>query len=113
MAVWLYQGVWCKVLGRCPDELRIVQDVPGMPRRLARPALATLGAVEVGLAAWVVSGRRPVAAAWAETGLVAAMNGAGLAFGRRHIAAPKALLAENVVFLALVWWTAANERDGG
>jgi hypothetical protein len=37
------------------------------------------------------------------------MNGGGLAWGRRHISAPRALLAENAAFLALVWWAAAND----
>ena len=109
--VWLYHGLWCKVLARCEDQFEIVADLPGMPRALARSALVSLGLVEVALAAWVLSGRRAEEAAWAETGLLVAMNGGGLAFSRRHIRAPKALVAENVAFLALVWWTAANERD--
>jgi DoxX-like family len=57
--VWLYHGFWCKVAGRCPDQLRIVEDLPGIPRRLAKPALVALGFVEIALSAWVVSGRRP------------------------------------------------------
>lgn len=109
--IWLYHGLWCKVLARCEDQLRIVADLPGMPTALARPALVSLGLTEMALAAWVLSGRRAVEAAWAETGLLVAMNGGGLAFSRRHIRAPKALVAENLAFLALVWWTAANERD--
>ncbi|MDP8910645.1 MAG: DoxX-like family protein [Actinomycetota bacterium] len=108
--VWLYHGLWCKVLGRCADQLRIVADLPGMPRPLAKPALVTLGLAEITLSAWVISGRRPRQAALAETALLTAMNGGGLAWGRRHIAAPKALLAENLAFLALVWWAANNDR---
>ena len=109
--VWVYHGLWCKILGRCADQLRVIEDLPGMPRALARPALTALGAAELALAAWVLSGRRPVDAARAETGLLVAMNGGGFAFSRRHIAAPRALLAENLAFLALVWWTAASERE--
>jgi AbrB family looped-hinge helix DNA binding protein len=30
--VWLYQGLWCKVLGRCPGHRAIVEAVPGLPR---------------------------------------------------------------------------------
>ncbi len=107
--VWLYHGLWCKVLGRCEDQLRVVEDLPGMPRALARPALVALGLVEVALSAWVISGRRPHEAARAETALLVAMNGGGLAFSREHISAPRALVAENLAFLALVWWTAASE----
>lgn len=107
--VWIYHGFWCKVAGRCPDQLRIVQDLPGMPRRLAEPALVGLGLVEMALAAWVISGRLPRKAAIAETALLTVMNGGGLAWGRRHIAAPKALVAENLAFLALLWWAAHND----
>ena len=108
--VWLYHGLWCKVLGRCEEQLRVLEDLPGMPRRAARPALVALGLAEVALAAWVISGRRARDAAVAETGLLALMNGGGFAFSRRHIAAPKALLAENLAFLAAVWWAAASEE---
>jgi hypothetical protein len=107
--VWLYHGLWCKILGRCPDQLRVVEDLPGMPRRLAKPALVALGVVEIAFAGWVLSGRRPRTAAAAESGALALMNGGGLAFGRRHIAHPRALVAENLAFLALVWWAAVNE----
>jgi DoxX-like protein len=57
--VWLYHGLWCKVLGRCPDQLRVVDDLPFVPRAVARLALTALGVVEIGLSAWVISGRRP------------------------------------------------------
>ena len=26
--VWIYEGLWCKILGRSENELRIVQAVP-------------------------------------------------------------------------------------
>jgi hypothetical protein len=38
------------------------------------------------------------------------MNAGGFAFGRRHIAAPKALLLENACFLALAWLAAELDR---
>ena len=109
--VWLYHGLWCKVLGRCPEQRDIVGDVPFLPRPLTKPALLALGLVEIACSGWVISGRRPVLAAAAQTALLAGMNGGGLAWGRRHIPAPKALIAENVVFTALVWWAAQNDRE--
>jgi hypothetical protein len=110
--VWLYHGLWCKVLGRCPEQLDIVGDVPFLPRRLTKPALVALGLLEVAFSGWVISGRRPMLAASAQTALLAGMNGGGLVWGRKHIAAPSALVGENVAFLALVWWAAQNDRDG-
>jgi hypothetical protein len=80
-----------------------------MPRRLAKPGLVGLGVVEIALAVWVISGRLPRKAAITETALLAVMNGGGLVWGRRHIPAPRALLAENLTFLGLLWWAAHND----
>jgi uncharacterized membrane protein YphA (DoxX/SURF4 family) len=107
--VWLYHGLWCKVLGRCPDQLRVLQDVPGLGGRRGKTLLFALGLAETALAAWVISGVKPKLAAATGTALVAGMNAGGLTYGRRHIAAPRMLVAENVGFLALAWWAAAND----
>jgi hypothetical protein len=37
------------------------------------------------------------------------MNAGGLTFGRRHIATPKTMLAENAAFLALTWLAAEED----
>jgi hypothetical protein len=83
--VWMYHGLWCKVLGRCPEQLDIVAAAPFLPRRLAQPAVFALGLAEIAFATWVLSGRRPLLAAAAQTALLAGMNGGGLAWGRTHI----------------------------
>ena len=108
--VWLYHGLWCKLLGGCPEQLRIVEKVPGLPRGLAKPTLLALGAVEVAFAGWVISARRPRAAAVAQTAAIAAMNGGGLAWAREHVPHPRALVAENAAFLLLLWWAAESDR---
>ena len=108
--VWLYHGLWCKVLGRSPEQARVVADLPGLGRRGPKVLLLGLGAAETVLAGWVISGVRPRLAAATGTALVLAMNAGGLAFGRRHIEAPKALLVENAGFLVLVWLAAETDR---
>jgi len=108
--VWLYHGLWCKVLGRCPEQAQVVADLPGLGRRGPNVLLLGLGAAETVLAGWVISGVRPRLAAATGTALVLAMNAGGLAFGRRHIAAPKALLVENAGFLVLAWLAAETDR---
>jgi hypothetical protein len=107
--VWLYHGLWCKLLGRCPEQLDVVAAVPRLRGKLAKPVLLGIGAVETALAVWVVSGRRPRGAAVVGTMLVAGMNAGGLAFGRRHIPAPTTMVAENVAFLALAWLAAEED----
>ena len=72
-----------------------------------------LGVAELGFAAWVVSAHRPRLAALAQTAAVAAMNGGGIAWAREHVPAPRALLAENAAFVALLWWAAESDRDAG
>lgn len=108
--VWGYHGLWCKLLRRCPDQLDVIADVPLVGGRRAGAALTALGAAEVALAAWVLSARGARAAAWTQTALLAGMNGGGFVWGRQHIPHPRALLAENAAFLALVWWAAVNDE---
>jgi hypothetical protein len=90
-----------------------VADLPGLGGRPAKALLLALGAAETALAGWVISGARPRLAAATGTALVLSMNAGGLAYGRRHIPAPKALLLENACFLALVWLAAEADRAAG
>ena len=49
--VWLYQGLWCKLLARCPGHLAIVQAVPGLGIGSTVPStVGTLIVVAVGRA---------------------------------------------------------------
>jgi uncharacterized membrane protein YphA (DoxX/SURF4 family) len=107
--VWLYHGLWCKLLGRCPDQVEVVAAVPGLRGGSARAVLLGIGVVETALALWVVSGRRPRVAAAGGTALVAGMNAGGLLFGRRHIPAAKTMLVENAAFLGLAWLAAEQD----
>jgi S-adenosylmethionine:diacylglycerol 3-amino-3-carboxypropyl transferase len=110
--VWLYQGLWCKLLGGCPGHLAIVQAVPGLGASGGAILLAGLGLFETGLAFWVLSGWRPRAAALVQTALLVAMNGGGLLWGREHIADPGAMITQNFAFLTLAWIVAGTRRPG-
>ena len=101
--VWLYNGLWCKLLAGCPGHAAIVADVPGVEPVGGGRILAALGLLEAGLAAWVLSGRKPVLAALVQTSLLLAMNVGGLVWGRARIADPAAMVVNNLAFLALVW----------
>jgi uncharacterized membrane protein YphA (DoxX/SURF4 family) len=107
--VWLYHGLWCKLLGGCPEQVDVVAAVPWLRGGRAKPVLLAIGVVETVLAAWVVSGRRPRAAAALGTALVAGMNAGGLTFGRRHIPRVRTMVAENAAFLALAWLAAEED----
>jgi len=111
--VWLYHGLWCKLLGGCPEQATIVADVPGLGGKRARVVLLGLGVVETAFAGWVISGFKPRLAAATGTALVVGMNAGGLTFARRHIPAPGALVLENLGFVALAWLAAESDRASG
>jgi hypothetical protein len=101
--VWLYQGLWCKLLVREPRHQAIIRTVPYLEGAQARAALFILGAAEACLGAWVASGWRAPQAALVQTGLVLLMNGGGIIWARRIIPDPTGMLVQNFVFLTLVW----------
>ncbi len=102
-AVWLHQGLWCKVLSGDSAHQDILASVPGLHGRRARVATTVLGLGETALAALVVTrgDRRWVATL--QTALVAAFNAGGLTMGREHVAHPGRLLLRNGAFVGLIW----------
>lgn len=101
--VWLYEGLWCKLLARAPNEFAIVEAVPRFGPRFGRPFLYALGAVEVGLGLWVLSGLAPGLCALAQTVLLVALNANGLLWSRHLIHDPGGMVFKNFAFLVLAW----------
>jgi hypothetical protein len=106
-AVWLYEGLWCKLLGGEPHQLRVVEAVPRLDPRVGALFLRVLGAVEVGLALWALSGMAPIPCAAVQTLLLATLNANGLLWARRIIHDPGGMLVKNFAFLVLVWVSAS------
>jgi hypothetical protein len=102
-AVWLYEGLWCKILGRAPLQAQVVGAVPWVSPRFGRWFLKALGIVEVFTAAWVLSGIAPGACAIAETVLLVVLNANGLLWARRIIHEPAGMVVKNIAFLLLAW----------
>ncbi|HEV2388057.1 MAG TPA: DoxX-like family protein [Candidatus Acidoferrales bacterium] len=102
-AVWLYEGLWCKLLGRVPSQKEVVTAVPRFGPRFGPAFLQALGVVEVALAVWVMSGIAPGACAIVQTALLIALNANGLLWARRIIHEPAGMVVKNVAFLVLVW----------
>lgn len=101
-AVWLYEGLWCKLLGREPRQLEIIGSAP-WGRRAGAFLLPSLGALETALAFWVLSGAAPAACALTQTVLLASLNAGGLLWGRTLIADPAGMVVKNLAFLVLAW----------
>jgi hypothetical protein len=102
-AVWLYEGLWCKLLGRVPLQVEVVTAVPRLGPRFGLAFLKSLGAVEVALAAWVIIGITPGLCAIVQTALLVALNANGLLWARHIIHEPAGMIVKNIAFLVLVW----------
>lgn len=106
-AVWLYEGLWCKLLRGEPREFEVVKAVPRYGERFGVPFLLTLGAAEVAIGVWVLSGFRPLLCAIVQTVLLVSLNANGLAWSRHLIHDPRGMVVKNFAFLILAWVAAA------
>lgn len=106
-AVWLYEGLWCKLLSGEPRQKEVVAAVPHAGPRLGKSFLKLLGLVEVFVATWVLSRVAPIACALVQTALLIALNTAGLIWARHIIHDPPGMIIKNVAFLVLVWVSAS------
>ena len=110
--VWLYEGLWCKVLGGVPSHAAVISSVPFIGPAGSRVVLITLGLVECGIAAWVLSGLRMRQAAIVQTGLLVAMNAGALIWAWRLIPDPPGMILQNFAFLMLIWVTTEDRLHG-
>jgi hypothetical protein len=107
-AVWLYEGLWCKLLGGIPLQVEVVEAVPLVDARIGAWLLRAIGVVECALALWVLSGWLPFVAAFAQTALLVGMNSCGLLWARHIIPDPGGMVVKNFAFLVLAWVVAAQ-----
>lgn len=106
-AVWLYEGLWCKLLRGEPREIEVVRAVPRYGPRFGVPFLLTLGVVEVAIAAWVLIGIEPIHCFIVETVLLVSLNANGLIWSRHLIHDPRGMVVKNFAFLVLAWVAAS------
>ncbi len=106
-AVWLYEGLWCKLLNGEPRQKQVVEAVPHYGPRVGAAFLKLLGVVEVTLGIWVLTGIAPVLCAFIQTALLVALNACGLLWARRIIHDPVGMVLKNFAFLVLVWVSAS------
>lgn len=110
-AVWVYEGLWCKVLGRSRHEFEVVEAAPLFGPGLSALFLRALGVFECLLAVWVLAGWQPLWAGAVQTLLLVSLNTAGIAWSRHLIPDPPGMLLKNFAFLVLVW-VAAGQAAG-
>ncbi len=71
-AVWLVNGVVCKIFNLVPRHEQIVGQILG--EGVARPLTLSIGILEVGMACWVISGIRSRTCAIIQIVVVVVMN---------------------------------------
>jgi hypothetical protein len=108
--VWIYEGLWCKILGREANQLRIVEEVPRFGKWLGPAFLLALGWVEFALGLWVLSGWAAGVCALAQTVLLVTLNVNGLLWSRSLIHDPPGMVLKNFGFLVLAWVGAGLAR---
>ena len=106
-AVWLYEGLWCKLLGGADSQVDVVTAVPRLGRRFGAPFLKLLGVVEVALGVWVLTGIAPALCAIVQTVVLVTLNANGLLWARHIIHDPAGMVVKNIAFLVLAWVCAA------
>jgi hypothetical protein len=103
-AVWLLFGLVFKALGTAPRHRAIVARVVGAQR--AGAVLWLVVVAEIGLAAWMFSGRALLLCMAAQTTLIIVMNALELYYARDLLLSPIGMVCANVVFLSLGWYVA-------
>jgi hypothetical protein len=109
--VWMYEGLWCKVLGHAPRHEAILTSLPLLTTAEAHSLLLALGCLECVMGVWVISGWRPAQGALIQTALLVSMNAGGLIFASRLVPDPAGMLLQNFTFLLLAWTAAANRQN--
>lgn len=102
-AVWLYEGLWCKLLGGEKRQMTVVEAVPKLGPLVGRHFLMMLGVVEVAIAVWVLAGILPGWCAVVQTALLVTLNANGLMWARHIIHDPAGMVVKNIAFLVLAW----------
>lgn len=105
--VWLYEGLWCKLLNGEPRQMQVVAAVPRYGPAIGDTFLKALGVVEVALAGWILSGATPLLCAAVQTILLIALNTGGLIWARHLIHDPAGMVLKNFAFLVLAWVSAS------
>ncbi len=71
-AVWLINGLYCKILNQVPRHEEIVARILGPT--YSRSIIVAIGIAEVLMGIWIISRIKPTWSAWLQIGLVAVMN---------------------------------------
>ena len=100
-AVWVFHGLYSKILDGIPRHRRIVARILG--ERIARPATKTIGGLEILLGLWVFTGFARVECAAVQTFAILAMNTLEIMLAGDLLISAIGMVLLNFGFLAVIW----------
>lgn len=107
-AVWIFHGLYSKLLDGIPRHRMIVARVLG--EEFAEVATVVVGLLEVLLGLWVLSRMLPRTCAVVQTLALLAMNSLEIARAPDLLVSAPGMLLLNAGFLALAWYGATRSR---
>ncbi len=108
--VWIFHGLWSKLLGQIPRHELIVGRILGLS--WAAPAPIAIGVAESAMGIWVFTGLLRRTCATLQTIALVAMNTLEILIARDLLISALGMVALNLAFLALVWrWESSHHRD--
>lgn len=107
-AVWIFHGLYSKVLRGIPRHRAIVARVLG--ERYADVATTLIGVGEIVLGIWVWSAWQPVACATVQTCALVSMNVLEIRRAKDLLISAAGMLVLNAGFLTAVWFWATATR---
>lgn len=110
-AVWVFHGLYSKLLDGIPRHGMIVERVLG--EDIARPATLLIGVAEILLGLWAWSGRYRKANAALQTLAIVSMNALEITLARDLLISAPGMAVLNLAFLSGIWWWALSKRSPG
>ncbi|MGB8168504.1 MAG: DoxX-like family protein [Chthoniobacteraceae bacterium] len=105
-AVWVFHGLYSKILDRIPRHRRIVARILG--EQFAWPAMKLIGLGEISLGVWAFTGWHPIACAAVQTAALVAMNTLEILLAGDLLISAVGMVILNLGFIALSWqWALA------
>ena len=108
-AVWIFHGLYSKLLNGIPRHRLIVGKVLGTAN--AGIATKTIGVLEVLLGVWALTGWQPVACAVVQTTALVAMNTLEIVMAAELLISAIGMVILNAGFLSVVWWWALRKGE--
>lgn len=103
-SVWIFHGLYSKLLDGIPRHKMIVARILG--DSAADIAVIAIGLLEILLGCWILSGRYRRTAATVQTLGLISMNTLEIALAPDLLISATGMVALNLCFISLIWWWA-------